>query len=145
MLCLFIHVGTLRFCQRYAVAITDFDSYTCVSPFSPGCPVFYVNFNAHQPTPLEFMKVVAITKVSCNDPLTVVGLLGYNGTIGTDSIIYHQCALSSETPYVDTSNHCKFACSCLGSCEGIFLHQEIFPWRDDNPNEYRTCDVKIVP
>ena len=126
-------------------AVMDFKASTCLSPFLSGRKVFHLDFAAHLSTTREQFKVIVITNISCREPFTVMGIRSNCGASGNDGVLYHQCVLLSETAEVDTYNCCIFACTCLVSCDGIFLRQQFLPWRGDDPKEYRTCDVEIIP
>ena len=128
-------------------AVTDFNKSTCLSPFPPGRQVFQLDFIVHLSKGLELLKVILITNVSCHEPFTVLGIRRSSqcGSSGNDGIIHHQCMLLSETTHRDTYNNCLFACSCLGSCEKVFLQQQFLIGQSDYPEEYKTCDIDITP
>ena len=130
-----------------ASAVTDFNGSTCLSPFPPGREVFQLHFIVHLSRGLELLKVIIITNVSCHEPFTVLGIRRSSqcGSSGNDGMIHHQCMLLSETTQSDTYNNCLFACSCLGSCEELFLQQQFLIGQSDYPEEYRTCDIDITP
>ena len=127
--------------------VTDLNGTTCLSPFPSGRRVFHLDFIVHLSRDRELLKVILVTNVMCDDPFTTLGTRRSSqcGTGRNDGIIYHQCMFLSETTQGDTYHRCLFACTCIGSCGGLFLQQQISNWQGDDTEEYRTCDVKIAP
>ena len=125
--------------------LTDYDRSTCISPFGEGCKTIDLRFYVHLLRPRDRIRLIVATNIDCHEPFTLVAAVtkqcqpNYN-----DYNMFTQCTLFFETVLVYDLNECHFSCLCHGHCDVILLRHNFLPWRNNNPESYKTCDVHIA-
>ena len=136
-------------------SLLDFDRNTCISPFffvfffffggGGGCRAIDLWFYVHLLTPRDRIRLIVATNIDCHEPFTLVTTLPKEcQSKYADYKMFTSCTFLLDTVLDYDLNACHFSCICHGHYDVILLRHNFLPWRNNNPEFYKTCDVHIA-
>ena len=129
-----------------ASALTDYNRTTCISPFEKDRRLINLAFYVHLLTPRDPITLTVATNIDCHEPFTLVaGMKSEFNCTYLDYDRFTQCTFLFKTALDYGLNACHFSCLCHGHCDVILLRHNFLPWRNSNPESYKTCNVHIAP
>ena len=94
---------------------------------------------------LAWVGPVVATNIDCHEPFTLVTTLPKECQSKYDDYkMFTSCTFLFDTVLDYDLNACHFSCICHGHCDVILLRHNFLPWRNNNPEFYKTCDVHIA-